>query len=247
MPGTKEPPLRRMRTGVCIGRAHIRGASCIRVLLCIAVIAPGAAVLWSCGDTGRAVEQGCDHGSLPGAAPNAGRAPGAARHGQGDGSDSGSDLPEGVSRSAESSNLFGLDLYACLKARAGNLLFSPLSVTTVLSMVHAGAGGRTRDEMASTLHLDQNGTELRGSISALGQRLIHRDAAGSLDIAHALWMQEGNEYRRQYLDYLQQCCRAGAFTVDFVRAPAWPPSRKMSCARGSDGNWTGSQDHRKPG
>ncbi len=196
MPGTKKHIFRRMRTGVCIGRAHIRGASCIRMFLCIAVIALWAAFLWSCGDAGWAMEQGYDHGSVPGAAPNAGSAPGAAGHGQGDGSGGGSDHSEGAGRSAESSNLFGLDLYACLKARAGNLLFSPLSVTTVLSMVHAGAGGRTRDEMASTLHLDQNCIELRGSISALGQRLIHRDAAGSLDIAHALWCKEKASRRR---------------------------------------------------
>src|SRR5438132_14152635 len=52
------------------------------------------------------------------------------------------------------SNQFGLDLYAQLRTQsAGNLSLSPLSLSTGLAMVHAGAWGEPRAEMARVLHL----------------------------------------------------------------------------------------------
>ncbi len=207
--------IHRLCTGVRIGRADITGASCTGAFLCIAVIALAAAVMLGCGDAGSAMRMGRDPGYVPGAAADVLES----RRTACTGSVSGLGHPEGASRSAEGGNLFGLDLYSRLKARRGNLLFSPCSISAALSMLYAGAGGRTREEMASTLHLDQGGIDPHVSISVLRQGLIHKDAAGSLDIAHALWMQEGNEYRREYLELLRQRCGAGAFMVDFSAGP----------------------------
>ncbi|MGI6386174.1 MAG: serpin family protein [Desulfomonilia bacterium] len=44
-------------------------------------------------------------------------------------------------------------------------------------------------------------------------------AAGSPETARALWVQEGNEYRREYLDLLQHYHGADAFVVDFSTGP----------------------------
>jgi serpin B len=47
---------------------------------------------------------------------------------------------------------FAVDLYGSLKTNAGNLFFSPSSISTALAMTYAGARGKTAEEMAKTLH-----------------------------------------------------------------------------------------------
>src|SRR5437016_8703137 len=48
---------------------------------------------------------------------------------------------------------FGCDLFAKLRAKSGNLFFSPLSIETALAMTGAGARGETQAEMDKVLHL----------------------------------------------------------------------------------------------
>src|SRR5262249_23715938 len=47
---------------------------------------------------------------------------------------------------------FGLDLYARLRQKDKNLIFSPYSISTALAMTRAGAGGATGAEMDKVLH-----------------------------------------------------------------------------------------------
>ena len=51
-------------------------------------------------------------------------------------------------------NRFGFDLYKHLRRHKGNLVFSPISISTALAMTYAGAEGRTEKEMAGVLHFD---------------------------------------------------------------------------------------------
>ncbi|MFM7562861.1 MAG: serpin family protein, partial [Planctomycetota bacterium] len=53
---------------------------------------------------------------------------------------------------ARSSNLLALDLRRQLGAKAGNLFFSPASISAALAMTAAGAEGETAREMFSVLH-----------------------------------------------------------------------------------------------
>jgi serpin B len=43
------------------------------------------------------------------------------------------------------------NLYRLLAEKPGNLFFSPYSIAAALSMVHAGAAGKTRDEFSNLL------------------------------------------------------------------------------------------------
>src|SRR5436305_109033 len=47
----------------------------------------------------------------------------------------------------QGNNAFGWDLYAHLRAKAGNRFCSPFSVSAALAMTSAGAKGPTLDEM----------------------------------------------------------------------------------------------------
>src|SRR4029079_3371163 len=53
----------------------------------------------------------------------------------------------------DASNTFAFDLYARLRARDGHLVVSPVSVSTAVGMVLAGARGDTEREIKAVLHV----------------------------------------------------------------------------------------------
>jgi len=134
-------------------------------------------VMWGCGDTTGTMEQACGPGLVPDGAADAFQQPGMSCTSLCNGSGNRQAHQGGASSEAESSNLFGLDLYACLKVRKGNLLFSPSSISTALTMLCAGAGGQTRREMASVLRLHRREGGLHGPVPLPGPELVHHDSS----------------------------------------------------------------------
>ncbi|HEY2739425.1 MAG TPA: serpin family protein, partial [Thermoanaerobaculia bacterium] len=53
-----------------------------------------------------------------------------------------------------SSNAFGFELYQRLRQRPGNLVMSPASLTTALTLAWIGARGETAAQMRKVLHLE---------------------------------------------------------------------------------------------
>jgi serpin B len=117
-------------------------------------------------------------------------------------------------------NAFACDLYGHLRAKDGNIFFSPYSISTALAMTYAGARGQTAEEMARTLHfpLDQNKLheafrQLQAEINAAGE---HRPY--ELSVANALWGQQGHSFLREFIDCTKHCYGAGLREVDFAKA-----------------------------
>ncbi|HZE96701.1 MAG TPA: serpin family protein [Planctomycetota bacterium] len=124
------------------------------------------------------------------------------------------------------------DLYRRLAVTPGNLFFSPYSIAAALSMVHAGAAGKTKEEF----------TKVLGSVDygVLGKELARRseltptqknhlqympeatpDAFGChLTVANALWRQKGYPVRAEYVDALKTGRGAEIGEADFQGAKA---------------------------
>src|SRR5579864_8901282 len=62
---------------------------------------------------------------------------------------------------------FGADLYRLLSGRAHDLVFSPVSVASVLQMALCGARGQTAAELAGALHLDGSPEGAAAAVRAL--------------------------------------------------------------------------------
>jgi len=121
---------------------------------------------------------------------------------------------------AASNNAFALDLYARIKGQEGNLFLSPYSISSALAMTYAGARGNTATQMAKALHFDLEGPKLH---EAFGKLTADLNAAGAksdfaLTVANALWVQEGFELLRDYLDLTKSAYGAGPHPVDFAKA-----------------------------
>src|SRR5262249_50750690 len=112
------------------------------------------------------------------------------------------------------------ELYSRLRSeQAGNLFFSPQSISTALAMTYAGARGDTAAEMARTLHFSLPQDRLSGAYAEL-LRAVNgsgADRAYRLAVANRLWGQQGEPFRDEFLAVMRRDYGAGLGLVDFKR------------------------------
>jgi serpin B len=126
---------------------------------------------------------------------------------------------------AAGNSQFALELYQALRGEEGNLFFSPYSISVALAMTYAGARGETEAEMAETLSFTLPQLRLHPAFNRLGLELESRGEAPQnaelgdpfrLNIANALWGQEGYPFLPEFLDTLAANYGAGMRLVDFA-------------------------------
>ena len=120
-----------------------------------------------------------------------------------------------------------VDLYQQLRARPGNLFYSPHSITLAMAMLYAGARNNTEKEMAKALHYDLPQARLHAAFNKLDQDLATRgqgkkSADGGkfrLNVVNATWGQQGYSFLTPYLDTLALNYGAGLRVLDFQSKP----------------------------
>ena len=104
---------------------------------------------------------------------------------------------------------FGLRLYSRVCTTPGNLFFSPYSIWACLALVRAGARGETAAELDALFGYPE---DLHAFQSALRESLEPGDVresntntlpAYALNIANALWGQEGWPFEKAFIDTLE--------------------------------------------
>jgi serine protease inhibitor len=121
-------------------------------------------------------------------------------------------------RVIEGSNAFAVDLYKQLCTKAGNLFFSPVSISTALAMAYAGARGTTAIEMAKTCHFELEQERLHAAMGSLLRRM--RDGQGTDEFyeSNGLWLQKDFAFRDEFLKLTQHNYDATMEPVDFIHA-----------------------------
>ena len=125
---------------------------------------------------------------------------------------------------AQSTNAFGLDLWARLREQPGNQIVSPASIAVALDMTFAGARSETAAEMARVLHAPSDTAALH---TAAGNVLStwndpSRDAY-TLAVANRLFGERTYRFEEPFLQITRDTYRAPLEPVDFAGAP--DPSR----------------------
>lgn len=145
---------------------------------------------------------------------------------------------EPLSEVVAGTNALAFDLFDELRAgeAGGNLMVSPLSVTTALAMTYAGASGETRDQMRETLRYTLDDKLLHETFNALQRTLDGRGddvdeedldhfdeedepVPFQLDLVNAVWGQEGFPFRADFLATLADHYSGGLTAVDFTDDP----------------------------
>ncbi len=124
----------------------------------------------------------------------------------------------------EGNSAFAFELYQELRGEQGNLFYSPYSISAALAMTYAGARCETEQQIADTLHFILKQERLHPAFNWLDAELAKRgegaegkDGKGfRLNIANAIWGQEGYEFLPKFLDVLAENYGAGVRFMDFV-------------------------------
>src|ERR1700689_2673855 len=129
-------------------------------------------------------------------------------------------LPPVADRAAvvEGDNAFAVTLYGQLRNQSGNLFFSPESISTALAMAYAGARGDTASQMAKTLHFTLPLDQLNPAMGALLGDLNTTHQNYQLNVANALWAQQGYTFLDSFLNVLKTDYGAGLNQVNFKGA-----------------------------
>jgi serpin B len=133
-------------------------------------------------------------------------------------------IPEVTQLTADNRS-FATRLYRALRAEApaGNVFFSPHSLSVALAMTHGGARGTTATQMATALDFRLDGPALHRAFNSLDQELARRSQvmAGegdppTLTVANAIWGKQGAVFVPAYLDLLAVNYGAGLHALDFA-------------------------------
>lgn len=121
---------------------------------------------------------------------------------------------------------FALDLYRSL-AGAGNVVFSPYSITTALAMTYAGARGDTAKAFEDTLHVALPADRFHRAMNTLDAALQSRGRGAQgkdgkpfrLAVTNQLFSQKGFALVPDFLDVLATEYGSGVSLLDFRKDP----------------------------
>lgn len=121
-----------------------------------------------------------------------------------------------ISNVTKRDRLFGFDLLSA-SGSDENLMISPYSIATALSMVYAGARGKTADEISSVLRLDVDEEVLHQARNLIESSLKEGDEeAFTVSPVNSVWGQGGYPFLEGYLSLLSSYYGAGLRLVDFA-------------------------------
>jgi serpin B len=140
----------------------------------------------------------------------------------------------------------GIDLYKNIAASGtGNVFLSPHSISEALTMVYAGAATDTASQLRTVLHAQLPDAQLFPAMNGLDLALESRGqgepgddgAKFQLNVANALWGQEGFTFEQPFLDTLAVDYGAGVHLVDF--------EKNAEGARTTINTWVADQTNQK--
>jgi serpin B len=113
---------------------------------------------------------------------------------------------------------FALKMHQELSSKAGNLFFSPYSISSALGMTYAGARNNTEKEMKKVLHFPGGRAALCRSFGKLQEGLNAVQKAGDikLSIANAIWAEKSYTFLPAYMDLVQKEYRSRINLADFA-------------------------------
>ncbi|NCC72893.1 MAG: serpin family protein [Sphingobacteriia bacterium] len=131
-------------------------------------------------------------------------------------------LPLKASEVIQQSNAFGLDLFKLTdQADTGNMMLSPLSAATALTMLLNGCEGETYDQIQQMLGFtDLTITEINDAYKSLLVQLLSVDPEITLTLANALFYHSGFMVKQPFLYTLEEDFSATVKSLDFSQPSA---------------------------
>ncbi|XP_057328835.1 heparin cofactor 2-like [Microplitis mediator] len=101
-------------------------------------------------------------------------------------------VPSVAGYNADRNNYFSIELLQGVNEQTtGNVVISPLSVKSALTILSEGAGGDTRNELLTSLRLPSDVSQIRTLSQQTLQSLLSTSAGTEIDLANRLWLGKG--------------------------------------------------------
>lgn len=115
--------------------------------------------------------------------------------------------------------MFAQELYSKLSGDGGNIVFSPLGVSSVMAAVYSGASGETQAQIAKTLQFPKDSQALAVSLKQLMGELSDASTHGKdkLTFANALWYEKGFSLTPEFMKEAGAQYRSHVQALDFVK------------------------------
>ena len=118
----------------------------------------------------------------------------------------------------DSANKFAFDLFKPILSGAGeqeNIMISPFSITSALSMTLNGASGVTFEAMKKTLRLDGKTLEqINNTYLKLMTEMVQVDERVVLEIANSVWVEKRLAVKQKFMTDVQNWYKAEARGID---------------------------------
>jgi serine protease inhibitor len=118
----------------------------------------------------------------------------------------------------DSANKFAFDLFVPIVAEkkgSENIMISPFSISSALSMVLNGAAGETYDAVRHTLRYDEKTLqEINETYLKLMEEMIPVDKRVMMEIANSVWVEKRLIVKQPYIDALKTWYLAEARDID---------------------------------
>lgn len=115
------------------------------------------------------------------------------------------------------SNGFGIELFKQVASDdEGNMMLSPLSASTALTMLLNGCDNDTYKQIQIMLDLDSMTiSEINNTYKSLAEQLLNADSKVKLALANSVWYKKGFEVKTPFLDIMKSDFAAHAEALDF--------------------------------
>jgi serpin B len=122
---------------------------------------------------------------------------------------------------ADGNNLFACEIFAKLSDGAHNEVFSPLSISTAMAMVYAGARKETASEIAAVMHFSLDQEKLHPAMASLNNDLlkVREGSKSKILIANRLWGQTGYKFLDAFQTLNRDQYGAELGQLDFAGQP----------------------------
>ncbi len=126
---------------------------------------------------------------------------------------------EDLSQLAQDHTQFAFSLYPTIDSAETNLVFSPYSIASCLSMVYLGARADTESQMQKALHLEVDRKNIAKTYAALQSSLMPAkkdDRSYQLNIANAVWVDQGAFLLADFRYAIEQQFKAKLSKINFT-------------------------------
>ncbi len=122
---------------------------------------------------------------------------------------------DAVSKLAQGTNAFGVELYGRLRSQPGNLIISPASLSTALAMTWGGAKGETATEMQKVLRFRGTADEIMTTSGTLTRSLQSPSRSVTFRVANQLFADKSFDLLPSFVDKTKAAFGAPVERLDF--------------------------------